>query len=260
MANSQRKLKSSKNHGPLGLKMQDLAAATGVPKSTILHYLKEGLLPKPYKTSWNMAYYLPACVERITFIKVLQSKYRLSLALIRQFLQEGKLSPEIEPFLELRSVIFGRRDEQDLLDLESFCRATGLTAVEVEELGRAGLLLPLEPERFDAEDLAIGRTLKRCLELGITPEESSFYPLLAHEIVDHEMAIRDRLVQGLSLEENATLTLELTRGARALRPYVIDRMFQHRVMSRKSLDGEGEGEPNPNSSHLKEMSSKKRGK
>ena len=46
-------------------------AATGVPKSTILHYLKEGLLPKPYKTCWNMAYYLPACVERITFIKML---------------------------------------------------------------------------------------------------------------------------------------------------------------------------------------------
>ncbi len=69
-----------------GLKMQELVAATGVPKSTILHYLKEGLLPKPYKTCWNMAYYLPACVERITFIKMLQGKYRLSLAMIKKFL------------------------------------------------------------------------------------------------------------------------------------------------------------------------------
>jgi hypothetical protein len=59
-------------------------------------------------------------------------------------------------------------------------------------------------------------------------------------MVDHEMALRDRLVQGLSLEANATLTLEMTRGARALRPYIIDRSFQRRVMSRKSIEGEKE--------------------
>jgi len=58
--------------------------------------------------------------------------------------------------------------------------------------------------------------------------------------VDFEMALRDRLVKGLSLEDNATLTLELTRVARSLRLYIIDRVFQHRVMSRKSLDEEEE--------------------
>ena len=225
---------------PGGLKMQELVAATGVPRSTILHYLNEGLLPKPYKTSLNMAYYLPACVERLTFIKVLQGKYRLSLAMIKKLLEEGKVGPDLEPLLELRSFIFGRQEDQELLDLEAFCRATGLTAPEVEEMKRLGLLLPLEPERFDAEDLVIGRILKGCRELGLTLEEASFYPRLAREIVDHEMALRDHLVKGLALEANATLTLELTRGARALRPYIIDRIFQHRVMARKSIDGEGE--------------------
>jgi DNA-binding transcriptional MerR regulator len=220
--------------------MQDLVRATGVPKSTILHYLNEGLLPEPVKTSRNMAYYSPACVERITFIKVMQSKYRLSLAIIKKFLQVGSIGSEIEPFLELRSFIYGQRDDRELLDLEAFCRATGLTALEVAELQKAGVLLPLEPERFDAEDLAIGRILKGCRELGLTPEETSFYPRLAREIVDQEMAIRDRLVKGLSLEDNATLTLQLTRAARAMRPYIIDRMFQHRVMSRESIDGDEE--------------------
>lgn len=225
---------------PPGLKMQDLVAATGVAKSTILHYLNEGLLPAPVKTSRNMAYYDPACVERLGFIKVMQSKYRLSLAIIKQFLQKGRVGPEIEPLLELRSFIFGRQEDRELLDLAAFCEATGLTVPEVGELQGAGLLLPLEPERFDAEDLAIGRILKRSREMGVSPEEASFYPRLARQIVDHEMAVRDRLVKGLSLEDNATLTLELTRGAWALRPYIFDRMFQHRVMSRKSFDGEEE--------------------
>ena len=223
-----------------GLKMQELVTATGVPKSTILHYLNEGLLPEPVKTSRNMAYYSPACVERITFIKVMQSKYRLSLAIIKQILQEGKVGSELEPLLELRSVIFGRPEDQELVDIEAFCLATGLTTLEVESLQAAGLLIPLESERYDAEDLVIGRLLKGLRELGLSPEEASFYPRLAREIVDHEMAVRDRLVKGASLEDNAMLTLELTRGARALRPYIIDRMFQHRVMSRKRFDGQEE--------------------
>lgn len=224
--------------GPVRLKMQELVRATGVAKSTILHYLHEGLLPAPVKTSRNMAHYSPACVERITFIKVMQSKYRLSLAMIKKCLEEGLDGPELEPFLELRSFIFGEPAARELLDREAFCRATGLTVPEVEEWQRTGLLLPLDPDRFDAEDLAIGRILRGCRELGITPAEASFYPRLAREIVDHEMALRDRLIQGLSLEDNATRTLELTRSARALRPYLIDRLFQHRVLARKSIDGD----------------------
>ena len=45
--------------------MNELTGATGVPKSTILYYIAQGLLPEPRKTSPNMAYYDPACVERL---------------------------------------------------------------------------------------------------------------------------------------------------------------------------------------------------
>ena len=240
MARKQEKPRQQKTTGSPGLKMQDLMAASGLTKSTILHYMNEGLLLAPVKTSRNMAYYSPDCVERLTFIKVMQSKYRLSLAMIKQFLQEGKVGREIEPFLQLRCFIFSRSEDQELLGRKAFCLATGLTDSEVEELQAAALLLPLDPERFDAEDVVIGRVLKKCRELGISLEGAAFYPRLAREIVDHEMALRDRLIKGLSLEDNATLTLEMTRGARALRPYIIDRMFQHRVMARERFDGEGE--------------------
>jgi DNA-binding transcriptional MerR regulator len=240
MTRKAKKPAPGKPTGPAGLKMQELVAASGLAKSTILHYLNEGLLQAPVKTSRNMAYYSPECLERLSFIKVMQGKYRFSLAMIKQFLQEGKSSTEIEPFLELRSFIFDGPGDQELLDLAAFCRATGLTTAEVEELQRAELLLPLDPERFDAEDQAIGRVLKRCRELGLPLEEATFYPRLAQQIVDHEMALRDRLIKGLSLEANATLTLEMTRGARTLRPYIIDRVFQRRVMSRTSIASEEE--------------------
>jgi predicted DNA-binding transcriptional regulator AlpA len=47
------------------LKMKELAEASGVSAGTIKHYLREGLLPEPVKTSRNMAYYPPEFVERI---------------------------------------------------------------------------------------------------------------------------------------------------------------------------------------------------
>ena len=54
------------------LKMSELVEASGVSGATIKHYLREGLLPEPIKTSRNMAWYRPETVERIEVIKRLQ--------------------------------------------------------------------------------------------------------------------------------------------------------------------------------------------
>ena len=40
---------------PKGLRMKQLMEATGLPKSTLLYYVEQGLLPPPVKTSPNMA-------------------------------------------------------------------------------------------------------------------------------------------------------------------------------------------------------------
>ena len=50
-------------------RMNELVEGTGVPKSTILHYLHQGLLPEPIKTIPNMASYDPECINRIRFIQ-----------------------------------------------------------------------------------------------------------------------------------------------------------------------------------------------
>jgi DNA-binding transcriptional MerR regulator len=226
---------SGKTDRPQGLKMQELVAATGVPKSTILHYLNQGLLPAPVKTSRNMAYYDPACVERLTFIKMMQSKYRLPLKVIEKMLKEPQELRELEPVMKLRAAIFGRPDSSELLGLRDFCRATGLAPDEVAAWRAAGLLQPLEVDRFDQEDVAVGRVLKRALDLGVSSEECTFYPRLAEKIVDEEMALRQRFTEALPLTENAVVTLELTRGARVLRSYIIDRVFQWRIIAMSGL-------------------------
>ena len=69
------------------LKMKELAEASGVSAGTIKHYLREGLLPEPVRTSRNMAYYPPEFVERIRLIKQLQEERFMPLKLIRSLLE-----------------------------------------------------------------------------------------------------------------------------------------------------------------------------
>jgi DNA-binding transcriptional MerR regulator len=74
------------------MRMGELAEASGVSAATIKHYLREGLLPEPVKTSRNMAYYPGEFVERIRLIKQLQEERYMPLRVIKQ-LQEERYMP-----------------------------------------------------------------------------------------------------------------------------------------------------------------------
>jgi DNA-binding transcriptional MerR regulator len=73
---------------PEMLRMGELAQASGVSAATIKHYLREGLLPEPVKTSRNMAYYPADFVDRIRMIKQLQEERYMPLRVIRDLLEE----------------------------------------------------------------------------------------------------------------------------------------------------------------------------
>ena len=75
-------------HSDTLLKISELAEQAEVPVATVRHYLREGLLPEPVKTSRNMAYYPPEFVERIRLIKQLQEERFMPLKLIKSVLEE----------------------------------------------------------------------------------------------------------------------------------------------------------------------------
>jgi DNA-binding transcriptional MerR regulator len=218
-----------------GLKMKDLAAASGVSKSTILYYLSQGLLPEPVRTGRNMAYYDPACVERIKLIQQMQDRHRLTLYEIRRCLDDTDRGAELGVYLELNEEIFGPRGSRRLLDTKGFCRETGLSVGQLEELMQARLLLPLEAGRFDAEDISIGRMYLNAFSFGTRAEDLSYYAELGEKIVDQEMALRNRMTGHLPYQQDAAATTQMVKNARMCRAYVIDRLFQHRVAAMKDL-------------------------
>jgi DNA-binding transcriptional MerR regulator len=74
-----------------GLKISELADASGVSAGTIKHYLREGLLGGDddiVRTSRNMAWYPAEYVDRIRLIKRLQEERFLPLRLIKELLAD----------------------------------------------------------------------------------------------------------------------------------------------------------------------------
>ena len=64
------------------LKMNDLSKLTNTPKSTILYYIKEGLLPEPFKDKPNFHLYDEGNIQLIEFIKYLQTNFNSSISQI----------------------------------------------------------------------------------------------------------------------------------------------------------------------------------
>lgn len=216
-----------------GLRMNELSRATGVPKSTILHYLNEGLLPEPVRTSRNMAYYAEDCIDRVRFIQDLKRRHRLSLAEIRQIL--GSKEGDLGVYVGLNEIVFGNHPADEALGRQAFCEETGLTDSQVTELLSERLLLPLDPDRFDSDDVSAGIMFAAAFANGIQMKDLTYYVSLGEKIVDHEMALRNKLTRHLPYEEDAAFTMEMVKRARLSRAYIIDRLFQHRVAAMPDL-------------------------
>jgi DNA-binding transcriptional MerR regulator len=120
-----------------GLKMSELADASGVSAGTIKHYLREGLLgdaDEIVRTSRNMAWYPPEYVERIRMIKRLQEERFLPLRLIKEALADR---PPRTP-----------RSDVDLPD--------GV----LDRLAEIGVLTP-DADGYDPDDIAVIRAIVR---------------------------------------------------------------------------------------------------
>ena len=70
----------------MSIKMNQLIKLSGVPKATILYYIKEGLLPQPEKPKPNLHLYSQDCVEILSFIKYLQKNFDCSILEIKEII------------------------------------------------------------------------------------------------------------------------------------------------------------------------------
>ncbi|HEX2233523.1 MAG TPA: MerR family transcriptional regulator [Thermoleophilaceae bacterium] len=124
------------------LKMKELAEASGVSAGTIKHYLREGLLPEPVKTSRNMAYYPPEFVERIRLIKQLQEERFMPLKLIKAVLDQDPERARALVELEDRILERARQNDQRRVSAAELRKRFGVPQEVLDRLAELEILTP----------------------------------------------------------------------------------------------------------------------
>ena len=75
------------------MKMKELMERSGLPRTTIHFYLREGLLHPPIKSGRTMAYYDQSHLLRLQAIKEIKKDLRVPMDLIREQLAQRDLAP-----------------------------------------------------------------------------------------------------------------------------------------------------------------------
>lgn len=215
------------------MRMAELVVRSGVPKTTILFYLREGLLPPAEKPFPNQARYTQAHVDRLQLIKHLQQEFHLPLDKIRRSLDLVDRGVSPAAVARLSDRMFASRmvgSTTRTWSLEEFCAETGLDRDTVHEALRVQVLNPYRRGgeagvEFDNEDVRVGLALRAVHAFGLTFADLTVLVDHARAIAAHEMALRERVVAGRDAHDDVEMTAELTDIARTLHTYVVDRMF-----------------------------------
>ena len=176
------------------LRMRELAEASGVPAGTIKHYLREGLLPQPVKTSRNMAYYSPEFVDRIKLIKQLQEERFMPLRAIRSILDDGP--QRARALLELEDRILDRAlaGEQTRTSAGEARERYGVPKEVLDRLEQIGVLSP-NSRGYSPSDVKIIEAISRFRaggydeEIGFTVYDTLRYKRALEELVKEEVDV-----------------------------------------------------------------------
>ena len=181
------------------LRMRELAEASGVPGPTIKHYLREGLLPEPVKTSRNMAYYPPEFVDRIRLIKRLQEERFLPLKAIKNVLDSEP--DRAEAMLELGDQILDRAlaGERSRTSAAEVRKRYGMPKEVLDRLAEIGVLTP-NSRGYTPSDVTIIEAISRFRaggydeQIGFTVYDTLRYKAALEELVRQEVdVVMDRL-------------------------------------------------------------------
>jgi DNA-binding transcriptional MerR regulator len=193
------------------LKMKELAEASGVSAGTIKHYLREGLLPEPVKTSRNMAYYPPEFVERIRLIKQLQEERFMPLRVIKSMLDEDPERARALVELEDRILERALAGEQPRVSAAELRRRYEVPPEVLDRLSELGILTPTG-RGYGPRDVEIVEAIGRFRaggydeRIGFTVYDTLRYKRALEELVKEEVQV---LLERLAGEMDPDRAVEL---------------------------------------------------
>ena len=205
----------------MSLKMKHLMEETGESKSTILYYVKEGLLPEPEKPKPNLHLYDESCINIIKFIKYLQNQFSYSISQIQGVFKESKFTFSDDFSMMLRSLeLMAGSPNAIWYKDEDFLELSELTQKELDEYIAKGWLFKQE-KGFSSQELKLVALFKRAKTLNLNTKLFDTYVKSAIKMAEIEYALGSEM-----LESDKTLNNEhyelLFDSILTLKPYIFN--------------------------------------
>ncbi|ADV46042.1 MerR family transcriptional regulator [Nitratifractor salsuginis] len=204
----------------MALKMKDLVQLTDTPKSTILYYIKEGLLPEPEKPKPNVHLYDESFVERIKFIKYLQKNFNASIDQIRELMQreEFDLSRGYESILDTLDLLMAPPSPRRYTK-EELCKAAEIDCDRLDHYLINNVIFERDGG-FSEKELEILRILKELEAVDPDGELVQAYVAHARSVARSEVDLAQRLIE-YSFDTNRTIKA-LFDATLILKPYLFN--------------------------------------
>lgn len=199
-------------------KMSELVMLSDVPKSTILYYIKEGLLPEPIKIKPNLHLYSQTFLDMLEFIKYSQSKLNLSVKELKVLVSMPNFN--FENYYEcLLTALdkFMSSEFKEPISKDNIANGLGMSVDKIDNFIKDGLVIKRDGV-LTQKDEQILEILDRCDKFGI--DIAKVYLKFAKEISRAEIEIAKPLLKNTNdKNELLKLILDITL---TLKPYLFD--------------------------------------
>lgn len=176
-------------------KISEVVKLAQTPKSTILYYIREGLLPEAKKLKSNVHRYGDEHVEILKYIKYMKEEFSSTNEQIKSILQEKNSSfsssfSMVEPLMQMLSNL--PKDAKHYTK-EKFMELFSIDAELLGKLLNDGLLLPLAEDDFTQKELSILKLIEQFKSVGVDYEIIQEYALHAKALAELELQMQKKL-------------------------------------------------------------------
>jgi len=187
--------------------MSELVEETKVPKSTILYYIKEGLLPNAVKIKSNVHKYNDEHLELIKYIKYMKEEMGSSNEQIKQALQtkNNSFSSSYTMLAPLMNTLSGENVHCKHYTKKEFLEHFEINTILLEKLLSDGILAPISEDNYTDKEASIINLIDNCTEVGIDYKLIRAYVKHAQSLASLELEMQQQLCSLKSKENFSTL-------------------------------------------------------
>jgi len=210
-------------------KISELVAKTGVPKSTILYYIKESLLPEAKKIKSNVHRYSDVHIELIRYIKYMKEEIgstneEIKFALQNQNQSFSGSTTMLQPLMNTLSAI---PSDAKHYTKKQFIEHFNVDATLLEELLKDGILLPLNKDDYTDREASIIKLVTYFKEVGVDYSILKAYAHHAKILSEFEYQMQTELCKVRDEKNFSTLWKIMFESLFNTKPYLFNRNTYH---------------------------------